>query len=178
VIDPCINATDALNPRITVTRLLPPPDDETLKVKGIAVIPAPIVPPLRPHEDGVRFVLTTTLGATLLDVTVPPGLKDASGTGWVAHPTSWTWKSTTGLDGVRIVKVKILGSGPGQIGFKVVAKNASLPVGGADLPLTATLVLDPPQATTGRCGDTRFPGPAGMAPACEIDAAASRVRCR
>jgi hypothetical protein len=82
------------------------------------------------------------------------------------------------IDGVRIVKVKILGSGPGQIGFKVVAKNASLPVGGADLPLTATLVLDPPQATTGRCGDTRFPGPAGVAPACEIDAAASRVRCR
>jgi hypothetical protein len=178
LIDPCINAIDALSPRITVSRLLAPPDDETLKVKAIAVIPAPIVPPLHPDVDGVRFLLTDALGGTLTDVTVPPGPKDASGTGWVAHPTAWTWKSTTGLDGIRLVKVKILGSGPGQIGFKVVAKNANLPLTGADLPLTATLVLDPPQATTGRCGDARFPGPAGVAPACAIDAAARRVRCR
>jgi hypothetical protein len=177
LIDPCINATDALNPRITVTRLLPPPDDEVLKVKGIAIIPAPIVPPLRPHEDGLRFVLATALGDTLLDVSVPPGLKDASGTGWTPHPTSWTWQSVTGLQGVRVVKVKISGSGPGYIAFKVVAKNASLPVTGGDLPLTATIVFDPPQATSGRCGDARFPGPPPV-PACAIDGAANKVRCR
>jgi hypothetical protein len=167
-----------LSPRITVTRLLPPPDDETLKVKGIAIIPAPIVPPLKPHENGVRFLLTNGSGGSLIDVTVPPGIKDASGTGWVAHPTAWTWRSPAGLEGVRIVKVKILGSGPGQIAFKVVAKNASLPLTGADLPLTATIVFDPPQAMTGRCGDLRFPGPAGTAPACEIDPAVTRVRCK
>jgi len=167
-----------LKPRLTLTRLLPPPDDETLKVKAIAVIPAPIVPPLRPHENGVRFLLANGLGASLLDVTIPPGLKDASGMGWVARPTAWSWRSPTGIDGVRIVKVKILRNAPGQIAFKVVAKNASLPVTGTDLPLAATIVLDPPQATTGRCGDARFPGPAGVAPACEIDAAVSRVRCR
>jgi hypothetical protein len=74
--------------------------------------------------------------------------------------------------------VKILGSGPGRIAFKVVAKNASLPVTGSDLPLTATFVLDPPQSTVARCGDARFPGPLGVAPACEIDAAVTRVRCR
>ena len=161
-----------------MTRLFAPPDDETLKVKGIAVIPAPIVPPLRPHEDGVRFVLTNAFGTTLIDATIPPGLLDASGTGWVPRPTSWSWKSLTGIQGVRLIKVKISGGGPGYIIFKVVARNASLPVTGTDLPLSATLVLDPPQATTARCGDARFPGPIGVAPSCTIDSLVSRVRCR
>ena len=48
----------------------------------------------------------------------------------------------------------------------------------ATLLIAATIVFDPPQALTGRCGDLRFPGPAGVAPACEIDAAVSRVRCK
>jgi hypothetical protein len=171
-----VNATDALKPKLTLTKLLPPPDDETLKVKGTAVIPAPIVPPLRPHEDGVRFLVTDAQGDVWIDADIPPGLLGVSGTGWMPHPTSWTWRSTTGIEGVRLLKAKILGSGPGHIGFKVVVKNGSLPVTAGDLPLSATIVFDPPLASTGRCGDARFPGLPG--PSCTIDGAASKVRCR
>jgi hypothetical protein len=177
-VDPCINATSALKPKLIVTRLLPPPADEILKVKGTAVIPAPIVPPLHPETDGVRVVLTDGLGTTLIDATIPPGLRDATGTGWVARPTSWSWQSLTGVQGVRLVKFKLSASGAGHLAFKILAKNATLPITAGDLPLTATLVLDPPQATTGRCGDARFPGPLGVAPTCVMDGAATKVRCR
>jgi hypothetical protein len=57
-----------------------------------------------------------------------------------------------------------------------VVKNGSLPVTASDLPLSATFILDPPLASTGRCGDVRFPGLPGAA--CTIDGAASKVRCR
>jgi hypothetical protein len=135
------------------------------------------VPPLRPHENGVRFLLTDAQGTTFLDVTVLPGLKDAAGVGWVARPTAWTWRSPTGVDGSRIFKAKILGSGPGQVAFKVIARNASFPVTAGDLPLAVTVVFSPPLGTAGQCGEARFPGPA-PAPACEMDATGSRVRCR
>lgn len=175
-VDACVSTTPVDRPRLTLTRLLPPPDDEVLKLKGIAIIPAPISPPLRPHENGVRIILTDALGTVLTDVTLPPGLKDASGTGWVAKPTAWTWRSPAGLDGIRLVKVKILGRGPGQIAFKVVAKNASYPVTPSGVPLGATIVLSPPRATNGQCGEVMFPG--APDPACDYDAAAGRLRCR
>ena len=122
------------------------------------------------------------LGTALLDVTIPPGLKDAQRHGLGRAPDGViVAEPSVGIDGIRIVKVKILGSGPGQIGFKVVAKNASLPVTGVDLPLAATIVFDPPQAeTTGRCGTSASrarPGsrpPARSTPPSAAYAAASR----
>ena len=107
---------------------------------------------------------------------IPPGLLDATGTGWVPRPTSWSWRSATGLGSLRMIKLKILGTGSGNIAFKVVAKNASVGDWRAIYRSRPPSCSIPHRPSSGRCGDARFPGPPG--PACTIDGTANKVRCR
>ena len=62
---------------------------------------------------------------------------------------------------------------PGLVQFVVKGRRSSYPLEASQLPLTGSLVLDPPTAETGQCGDAAFDGPEA---ACSADS--SSVRCR
>lgn len=62
--------------------------------------------------------------------------------------------------------------------FTVVGKNGSFPVLPGKLPLTGTLVLDAPVATTGQCGEAKFPGPSSPAASCAFNGSGSQVKCK
>jgi hypothetical protein len=74
------------------------------------------------------------------------------------------------------VSLKLSRSVPGLIKFNIKGRNGSWPVAPNRIPLAATLVLDPPVATTGECGEARFPGP--PAPSCAFKPSGNTVRCR
>jgi len=51
------------------------------------------------------------------------------------------------------------------------------PISSADLPLSVEVILDPPAAETGQCGDARYPGPS-PAPVCTFNATGSTLTCK
>jgi hypothetical protein len=71
------------------------------------------------------------------------------------------------------VVIKALRARPGRVQFRVTGKRGSYPVDATAIPLTGLLVLDPPTAETGQCGEARFAGPAA-----ECTADGTIVRCQ
>jgi hypothetical protein len=133
--------------KLTVTKLQTPPGDDGFRWSGTLAPLAGAAPD--PLAGGVRVVVADASGATLLDVTVPPGAFDkATKTGWKVKRTTWTWQGALG----GLTKVKLAGTTPGALKLTVTAKGAAFPSGPA-LPLLARLVVD---GAAGRCGETAF----------------------
>jgi hypothetical protein len=151
-------------------KLLPPPGDDKLSIKGEAVVP--LSPTLDPPTRGVRILLTGASGATLLDVSIASGANDAvTKTGWKSNSahTAWTYKSPgTSTAGIQKVGVKVNKKVPGGIKFSVKGSNGTYPITASDVPLTATLVLDVPAATGGQCVEVVFPGTPPASPSCTL----------
>jgi hypothetical protein len=59
--------------------------------------------------------------------------------------------------------------------FSVAGKSGSYVVNPANLPLTATFVVDAPYATGNQCGEAVFPGPLNV---CTYTASAGAVKCK
>ncbi|HEV7733729.1 MAG TPA: metallophosphoesterase [Candidatus Binatia bacterium] len=181
--DPCTN----LGPRfvfqtkITLVKIAAPGGDDRLKFTGSLNIPT--TPPVNPIAKGLRLIMTDAAGGTILDTTVPAGAYDAlTRAGWTVNGagTAFTYKNagtTVPLnDGIYKVSFKRQGA-VGQYKFTIVGKNGTYPVPPTALPITATVIVDTPQATTGQCADAIFPGPK-PAPTCTIDASGNTVKCR
>jgi hypothetical protein len=48
----------------------------------------------------------------------------------------------------------------------------------ANLPLTGTLVIDVPNATTGQCGEAHFPAVLPAKPSCTTASVGNAVKCK
>ena len=66
---------------------------------------------------------------------------------------------------------------PGQVDVGASGRNGAYPVAHGAIPVSATVVLDAPRATTGQCGRATFPGPP-PAPSCRFNATGSTLTCR
>jgi hypothetical protein len=80
------------------------------------------------------------------------------------------------VDGVYNVALKDLS--PRQLGhvrFTIRGKHQNYAVGA--IPVTGTIVIDSPIASSGQCGEAKFPGPS-PAPACRFNSVHSTLRCR
>jgi hypothetical protein len=180
VCDPCTNGAGATRPTLTASKLLAPPGDDKLSIKGQAVVPT--TPTLDPLSRGVRVLLSGTTGTTLLDATIPGGAYDSlSKTGWKVNGshTSWTYKSPgTGTDGIDKVSVKVDPNVPGAIKFGVKGKHGSYPVAATEVPVTATLVLDVPRAIGGQCVEERFPAVPPASPSCALRSGGATLKCK
>ena len=64
----------------------------------------------------------------------------------------------------------------GKFKFGVKGKNGNYPINTANLPIVGTLVIDVPNATTGQCGEARFPGP--TPPNCISLGGGKTVKCK
>ena len=78
----------------------------------------------------------------------------------------------------RFTSVKVSASIPGAIKFKVKGKNGTYPVMTGNLPLHATLVLDPPTAATGECIEATWPATAPAKPSCATASSGATVKCK
>lgn len=77
-------------------KLTAPASRETLKLAGIVTVPT--TPTLNPAGNGVRLLLSTVTGTTLLDATIP------GGAGW-----RWTYKNDAGFSGLTKAAIRTVG---------------------------------------------------------------------
>jgi hypothetical protein len=68
------------------------------------------------------------------------------------------------------VLVQLVPATPGRLKFRVKGRDAALPPGVGNPPLAVVIVLDPPVATTGQCGEGTIP--------CTTNGSGSTRRCR
>jgi YVTN family beta-propeller protein len=167
--DPCTGGAPVVKPRLTLGKLLVPAGDDTLAFTGTVTVPTS--PTIDPPASGVRVLVSDVHGAPVLDVTVPGGAL------WRTSGATWKYTAARGVPGITRISIHGNATAPGTLVFKVKGKGLSLAVMPGALPLTATLVVDVPVATTGQCGDARFPGPS-PAPQCAFNTRGSTLRCK
>lgn len=183
--DPCTNLvpTGQQRARLTLSRLLPPANDDRLKFKGYFT-GVPSSPPLDPVANGVRVLVVDGVGSTRIDVTVPGGAYDSgTGAGWQPRGggASWQYRNSGRIvprtGGIEKVKLRMLGDPDGRVAFDVKGRNGDYRLDSADLPLVATLVLDAPVARTGQCGEARFPVLPPQKPSCSARQNGNTISC-
>jgi hypothetical protein len=188
VCDPCNNVrlVFAVKPKIIITKLLTPTGDDKLKFKGsITIPPQGGDPSLDPVAEGARALIVDSTGATVLDVTIPPGAYNiANKAGWKVNgsATSFTYINSGTIiplpQGIKKFGLKRSTKVTGLIKFTVTGKNGSYAVNTANLPLTGTVIVDVPFATTGLCGESLFPGPPNPLGACSTASNGNVVKCK
>ena len=174
--DACTNvATTAVKQTgIAIAKLHTPPGDDTLTI-NMTLESVPTSPAVDPLANGVRVILDNLdAPSTMLDATIPGGAySKVSKLGWRVNRagTSFTYKnaSLTPISGIVAVNVKRLASGRTKVTVR--GKKSSYVVPPSDNALKATVVLDPPTAETGQCGEASFLG-------CTRNPPGSRLTCK
>lgn len=175
----------AAKPKLTLTKVLAPSGDDKLSMKGEATLAAPFSPPLDPVANGVRLIVRDGTDGLVVDATIAGGTYDpATRTGWRVNGTgrTWTYRAAgTQPQGITTVGLKTVSKTPGLVKFKVKGKNGTYAVdtlNPAVLPLRATLILDPPAATTGQCIELTFPATPPARPSCRVAGPGTVVKCK
>jgi hypothetical protein len=174
--DPCTGGVVAARGRLAISRLAPPPGDESLKLSGEITLPFPYTPSINPVTKGARILVYDADRTRVIDAIIPGGPYDPNiRSGWTTSGYGWSYRSTGAVAGITKIQLKKLASTPGRIKFVVKGKNGTYLVPTGTLPLRGTLVIDAPNATTGQCGDAIFTVPPGQ-PACT--STATSIKCR
>jgi hypothetical protein len=160
-IDPCTGGVPLAATSIRIGRQRTPPGDDSLSWRGELVLPFPFTPPLDPATRGVRILLAH--GTTVvLDAVIPGGPPAGSPpVGWktIGNGSRWYWTDRNRTPATRISRVQVqqVTGTPGRLKVRIMGKKASLPSLPGNPPLAAVLVLDPPVAMTGQCGEALLP---------------------
>jgi hypothetical protein len=171
----CTGGVAVTNAKLTIVGLDTPPGDDKLKLKGELTLPTPFDPPLDPVAHGVRVEVARAMGGVTATAIPSGALDKTTKTGWKVNGagTAWTFSSKPPVGALSITKVSIksVSKTPGLLKIAVTGKNGSIPVVGADLPLAATVTLDP----VGQCGQASF---TGADQACAFNGKQSKVTCK
>jgi hypothetical protein len=154
-------------------------DRAKLRFQGKLALPLPVDPPFDPTARGARVRVEDASGEVILDETLAAGARDpGTGIGWRHDVARSRWTFThPGSPGIRHLVLKRAGASGNVVRFVGRAHLPATPVPSAErLPLTATLVVDPPAASGGQCGEARFGG-VPPATACPIHLG-TRLVCR
>jgi hypothetical protein len=118
-----------------------------------------------------------------VDVTIAGGAYERrTRAGWLVNRPATVWRYrnagsvTPSPNGVA--RVRLRRASDGKVRFRITGRNGHYPIDPHGLPLVVTVVLDPPVASTGQCGDVAFPAEAPARPSCSASRDADRVRCR
>lgn len=167
---PCTGGTPLADVKLTMSEG-DAVDRSKLHLQGkIALLPLPLDPPFDPIARGARVLLEDGSGDVLLDETLPGGAYDrTTSTGW-RHKDggkSWVYVRPTSA-GIHHLVLKRTPRSENVYAFAADARLEGTPVPSpAELPLTATLVIDAPVAEDGQCGTVQF-GAGPSTPACEV----------
>ena len=159
--------------RLKLGRIAPPPNDDSLKLKGRMTVPQ--VPVIDPVAQGARLLVQDAVSGTVFDVTVPAGAYDAgTRTGWKVLGSGWQYRNALGLQGLTKLTVKRAASG--LLTISAIAKNGAFPVAVGQLPLRFTIVVEGPIGENGQCGEATFLSP--TLPRCVLSATGNTLKCR
>lgn len=172
--DPCTDGGQVSKPRLTLKRLAPLPPDDRVSLTTTVSLGDPTM--LDPVQHGLRLLVDDSEAVRYTDVTVAPNPPQFGDKGWEATSSGWRFR---GKGAITSVKIKRAASAPGLLTVTVQGRGivSGVPPE-AHLPLKATVVLDPPFATTGLCAEVTFPGPPGVNPACTDHRDGTTVNCR
>lgn len=164
---PCVGPAALTGVKLKIGRLPTPPADDTLSLEAEAALPPS--PPVDPVTTGLRVRLTGGSGV-VADAMIPGGAYDAAmRVGWKPNGagTQWKYKNTTcPVAGIVAAKVKVFPA-TGLVRVSVTGKGGAYPVRPGDLPLQASLLLDP----AGQCGTAALAG-------CSMSASGATLTCR
>jgi len=160
--DPCTNVVPTTTAKavLEVSKLLTPPGDDRLKLKAtIAGVPAQ--PTLDPIARGLRIIMSDSLDGEVIDVRLPGGAYSSTvKAGWNGGATGWNYANGGQvlplLQGITKVSLRGRASQPGVYSVAITGKNGSYAIQPGGLPVTVTVVMDPPLATTGQCAEIGF----------------------
>jgi hypothetical protein len=178
--DPCTNVvpTTVQKAVLTITKLQTPVGDDRMKIKAI-ISGVPSQPAIDPIDHGLRILLTDVLGDAVIDARLPGGAYSTDDkAGWRGSELAWNY--TNGgqdrplIQGISKVTLHGRTSQPGVFSVAITGKNGSFAIPDGALPLLVTVVIDPPLATTGQCGEIGFSAPAQ----CVAVAAKGTVICK
>jgi protocatechuate 3,4-dioxygenase beta subunit len=158
-----------VKPKLAMGKLAAPSGDETLSLSGIAVLAT--TPTVDPATNGVRILVTANDGSSILDVIIPGGVN------WITKATRWIYRNKTGFSGITKVVLAKSKKVAGQLKMTVKGAHATFAVAPTDLPVTATVVIDAPTATTGQCAAQTYTGPAPT-PTCTFNKKLTSMKCK
>jgi hypothetical protein len=177
VCDICNNIANSVvfKPRLFVRVFENDPLNDKITFSGTA--PMPNVPAIDLLTKGFRFVLQDGQQDTIVDAVIPGGPYDPqTGNGWRANGRGGFFYKNNGPplnNGIFTVTVNELRGSPGTFQFRLKAREGNYPVTPTDLPLKATIVLDPPNAVgTGQCTEAEY------TLECRFNKSLSTVRCK
>jgi cysteine-rich repeat protein len=176
--DPCTNMVPIFTDtaKLRLSRVLAPTGDDKLRLVGTLRLTPPLQSKLAPLTYGMRVLVVTKDGRTVLDVTLPnTPYGDVTRAGWTSRGNgrSFVYRNRGGtlLGGIHRAMLRRT-SVPGGVRFVVRGKLGAYAASAGELPLRATVILDAPFATTGACAETPTNG------ACAARGGGSSIRCR
>ena len=186
VIPTCTTGTieGLAKPQVRASRLLFPPGEQKITVRGEWVLPLPVSPALDPAVYGFNLRVIGADAATLLMRSVPPGLRADNGEpGWKVNKKGdrWDFKDKDGVLAGGITRVTIIDKSktfPGLV--KVRAKGKGLAMQVAESQIPVELVLVPgggQQSASAQCATRTFNPPAGEKPRCRLRSNGNTLSC-
>jgi hypothetical protein len=168
-----INVAPMVSPRLTLGRLGAPAGNDTLVVKGKAMLPTPLA--ISPENSGIDVFVRDAAGATVVTEHVPGGaFNPLTGVGWsiTGKGVRYVDKRKIGQRPIKKISIKTDLGTPGLVRFAVSGKAGTYLASPA-LPLSASVNLGGSPENGGVCAT--FPGPS---PACASGSGGTKVRCR
>ena len=158
-------------------RTLDKPGKAVLALRADVVVAPPLSPAPDPSRDGLRLELVDALGQVRERLTLPPGLRDATGPiGWSANRTRMRWRYIDRTAGARVRSASIVvNEQTGRVTVRLSAGGGTLPLSAGDAPLGIRVLVD---AAEKRCGALTFNPSGGARPKCTFSRSDTSVQCR
>lgn len=149
-LDVCPDGGALERAKVKLSRFTTPVGDDRVGVKGEMTIPTPPAPD--PVADGLRLQIAHADGSVAFDATIPAGAwVPALRTGWKVNRngTAFTFRGPTAR-----AKLASVESTPGR--YEIAVKLVAQALPGVAASIGVTVVLAPPVASGGQCGQTTF----------------------
>jgi len=176
--DICTASGEPISPQVKISKLTTGDGDDKFLLKGFMVFDAP--PVFDPRDNGVRLLVEDANGASVVDATIPGGaFSPVTRSGWIPLKNGgYRFRSRELIAGaVQKVILKRTGRDPNAIAFKVTGAKGSFAFPEMQLPLMATLTLDPDPEMAAVCAEMAFSA-AKPGPYCSLRNGNSVVLCR
>jgi hypothetical protein len=147
----CIEPVSFERAMLDILHLKGPPDSQKLHFKGEFVLPYPFTPELDPASNGLRLVIRTAQGDTLIDIRVKPDEWKIR-----AYDTHVEFHKKTDQNKMKISLDWDYSESPGAVMTNVIAKGFDLSADNADLPLFVQLSLNASTVADKQCVQSDF----------------------
>lgn len=176
--DICTLAGEAISSQVKISKLTTGAGDDKFLMKGLLVFDEQ--PEFDPRDHGIHIRIEDAAGVFVIDAEIPgDSFSPVTRSGWIAlQNNGFRFRSKELVAGaIQKVILKRTGRDPNAILFKVTGTKGSFAFPEIQLPLTATLTLDPDPEMAAVCAEMAFAG-SKPDPNCSLRSGDSVVLCR